>query len=541
MKSPDYVIVGSGPAGCVLAARLSEDVGSDVLLLEAGGSDRKVTIAMPAAIPFVYQDRNLNWGERSGPEPYLGGLTIDEKRGRVLGGSSSINAMIFNRGNPNDFDAWRNFGLPGWGWRDVVPYFRKMETFAEGANDLRGGEGPLKISRAQAQHPLFEVFMRSGEQAGHARPLDHNAGDQEGMHIAQTLIGDGVRSSASRAYLRPNLHRRNLRIRTGAPVHRVVFEHGRAIGVELLSGERILVGKEVLVAASSVGAAKLLLLSGIGPADELSALGIHLVADHPQVGRNLENHPGVNLQFSCRREDSLVSQLGLLGRTQLALQWLLTRRGLGASNFFEAGAFLKTHDAADYANVQFEFLPLARYLKDGKLGVFPGFQLWIDLSRPLSRGHVRLRSADPHAAPEIVFNHFAEEEDRRDMVRSVRLARELFAQRAWEGIRGVEAQPGSEARTDADILRWAETAVGTSYHPAGTCRMSTTPMEGVVDAEGRVHGIENLRVVCAAVMPRVVTGNLAATTYMIAEKIADHIRGRPYLAPLETTHAPSSH
>jgi len=250
------------------------------------------------------------------------------------------------------------------------------------------------------------------------------------------------------------------------------------------------------------------------------------VLDQPNVGRNLENHPGVNLQYAARREDTLVSQLGLMGQARLGLEWLLLRRGLGASNFFEAGAFLKTHDGADYANVQFEFLALARRVVRGKVTVFPGFQLWLDLSRPHSRGHVRLRSADPARQPDIVFNHLQHEEDRRDIVRSVRLARDLFRQRAFDGIRGAEVNPTADARTDADILAWARKSVGTSYHPSGTCRMAANPKAGVVDARCRVHGIEGLRVVCAAVMPRITTGNLSAPTYMIAEKIADDIRGR---------------
>lgn len=526
MTIPDYIIVGAGAAGCVLAARLTEDAGTTVLLLEAGGSDRKLTIAMPAAIPFVYQNKSLGWNEQAGPEPYLAGQMIDEKRGRVLGGSTSVNAMIFNRGNPRDFDGWAAQGLKGWGWQDVLPYFRRMESFSEGASSTRGGNGPLKVTRAKAAHPLFDVYMRSGEQAGHACPADHNSGDQEGMHIAQCTIGNGRRWNAAQAFLRPALGRTNLTLKSGVQVVRLLFDEQRAIGVELADGTRLEAGKEVILAASNIGAAKLLLLSGIGPADELRAVGIPVVLDQPHVGRNLENHPGVNLQYAARREDTLVAQLGPVGQARLGLEWFLFRRGLGASNFFEAGAFVKTHDAADYANLQLEFLPLARRVVNGRVTVFPGFQLWMDLSRPQSRGYMRLRSANPFDAPEIVFNHLKEREDQLDMVRSVRLARELFAQPAWDGIRGAEVNPTADMKTDHDILTWVKSAVGTSYHPSGATRMALRPQDGVVDAACRVHGIAGLRVVGPGAMPRITTGNLSAPTYMIAEKISDVIRGR---------------
>lgn len=528
MSHPDFIIVGSGPAGCVLANRLSADANTNVVLIEAGGRDRKLKIAMPAAVPFAYQDRALNWGEFAGPEPYLDGASIDEKRGHVLGGGTSINAMIFNRGNPRDYDGWEASGLKGWGWKDVLPYFKRMERFAGGGSE-RGRDGPLNIIRCPANHRMYELFMQSGEQAGHRRPKDHNSGDQEGMHIAQALIDKGRRCSAPHAYLSSARDRANLKIRLSARVDRILFDGDRAIGVVLSTGEQIHAHKEVIIAASTVGSAKLLLLSGVGPADELRSLGIKVVLDSPNVGRNLENHPGVNLQYASKREDSLLSQLGLFGQAKLGAQWLLTRTGLGASNFFEAGAFLKTHDKADYANVQFEFLPLYRKVQNGRINVFPGCQLWIDLSRPISRGAVRLKSVNPSDKPEIIFNHFAEREDQLDIIRSIRIARDLFSQPAWDGVRGEAVQPQTSLESDAELLAWVKTATGTSYHPSGTCRMSADISTGVVDGDCRVHGLKGLRVVCGAVIPRNVTGNLSGPIYMIAEKIADVIRSpRPF-------------
>jgi choline dehydrogenase len=524
MKNPDYIIVGSGPAGCVLANRLGAHPNTRVWLLEAGGSDRKLKIAMPAAVPYAYQDSALNWGEKAGPEPSLNGASIDEKRGMVLGGGTSINAMIFNRGNPRDYDGWAASGLDGWGWKDVLPYFKRMETFDEGGA-TRGVDGPVKVIRCPAKHHMFDLYMKSGEQAGHRRPVDHNSGDQEGMHIAQALIDNGRRCSASHAYLKPAMGRANLKISTGVHVDRILFDGDRATGVQFSTGERHYAAKEVIIAASTVGAAKLLLLSGVGPADELRALGIEVVLDHPHVGKNLENHPGVNLQYTSKRSDSILSELGPMGQMKLGLQWLLAGRGLGASNFFEAGAFLKTHEKADYANVQFEFLPLYRKVENGKINVYPGFQLWIDLSRPASRGTVRLTSADPAQKPEIVFNHFEEREDQLDIIRSIRMARELFRQSAWDGVRGDAVQPQADLNTDVELLSWVKQATGTSYHPTGTCRMSRDIKTGVVDKDCRVHGLKNLRVVCGAVMPKNVTGNLSAPIYMIGEKMAERIGG----------------
>lgn len=536
VKSYDYVIVGSGPAGCVLAHRLSEDPSVSVLLLEAGGSDRKLIVQMPAAVPFAYMSKGLGWGYQAGPEPHLGGRFIDEKRGRVLGGSSSINAMIFNRGNPRDFDGWERLGAAGWNWRRCLPYFERMETFADSPSDWRGADGPLKVSRCKADFSIYDNFLRAGEQAGFAVTPDHNGRSQEGLHIAQAYIGDGIRSSAANAYLRPILSRANLHVRTGSRVTRVVMDGHHAVGVEVAlrtGAQRIMCNREVILATGAFGSPQLLMLSGIGNPDLLRQHGIAVKLALPDVGEHLENHPGVNVQFSTEPKHSLISRLGLLGKARLGVEWLLFRRGLGTTNFFEAGAFLPTRPDVDYPNLQLEFLPLVRYLERGKLIARPGFNFWIDLSRPDSRGHVRLRSADPQDAPAIVFNHLAQASDLRDLVGGIELTRHIVAQSSLARLCKAEIAPGPAVRSRAELEAWVAANLGTSYHPSGTCRMGAG--EGsVVDTVGRVHGTAGLRVVDASIMPKTVTANISATVYMLAEKISDEIRGRK---PLEAAAA----
>lgn len=529
----DYIVVGAGSAGCVIAARLTEDPGTRVLLIEAGGSDRTPIIAMPGAIPFAYQSKKINWGIQSGPEPELHGRTIDEKAGRVIGGSGSINAMIVNRGNPMDYEGWSAEGLTDWDWAHVLPYFRKMETFSEGPNAWRGGEGPLKIRRARAAHKLFDIFLRAGEQAGFEVAEDHNGFKQEGLHIAQSFIHDGLRWTSARAYLRPALGRPNLTLLKHGFVTRLIVRDGRAEGVELSSrgGKHIVrAGREVIVSAGAMNSPKLLMLSGIGNPDDLRNLGITVKAEARDVGENLQNHPGVDLQFSARDEDSLTSELGLIGQARLAAEWALMRRGRGADHYFEAGAFLRTRDDVDFPNMQYEFLPLTRQLVKGKLVPVPGFQFWFDLSRPESRGRITLRSADPQAQPSVIFNTYSIPQDLTDMVDGVRLARELVNQPAWKGIVQAELTPGIDVSSDAEIAEFVRARTGTSYHPSGACRMGTDD-RAVVDSECKVNGVEGLRVVDASVIPRVITGNLNAPTVMIAEKVADRIRGRQPLAP----------
>jgi choline dehydrogenase len=441
--------------------------------------------------------------------------------------------MIYNRGNALDFQSWAAQGLDDWSYAHCLPYFRKMESFSGGADDWRGGDGPMQISRCEARHKLHDVFLRSGEQAGFPLTQDHNGFRQEGVHVAQAYIHKGLRWSSARGYLRPAQSRPNLTVRPRSLVRRVIIENGAAVGIELVSrGETLWVrcAREVLLCAGTFNTPQLLMLSGIGNADELKPLGIDVRAHVPEVGRNLENHPGINIQYSTRYEDSLVSELSLFGRAKIGAEWLLFGKGVGATNFFETGAFLRTRDDVAYPNMQFEFLPLTRYLKDGKLVAIPGFQFWMDLCRPESRGFVKLRSADPQDAPSIVFNHLKSRADLRDMIDGVSLARHLVAQPAWDKFRGQELSPGSDVRSDNDIERFIRASLGTSYHPCGTCRMGADS-QAVVDNEGRVRAVPRLRIVDASIMPRIVTANLSATVMMMAEKISDRIRGRASLLP----------
>lgn len=527
----DYIVVGAGAAGCAMASRLSEDPSIQVLLVEAGGSARSLIVDMPAALPFAYASKRLGWHYQAGPEPHLNGRSIDEKRGRALGGSTTINAMIYNRGNPLDYEGWAGSGLDEWSYAHCLPYFRRLENFSGGADQWRGGDGPMHVTRCKADHKLHDCFLRSGEQLGFVVTKDHNGFRQEGLHVAQAYIHGGRRWSAARGYLDSAAQRTNLHVFTNALVERVLLDGENAVGIEYQrSGKRetARAGREVILCAGAFNSPKLLLLSGIGDAEELQAHGIPVRVHAPQIGKNLENHPGVNLQYATSRENSLVSELGPVGRVKMGLNWMLFKQGLGTTNFFESGAFLRSSEHFAYPNVQFEFLPLTRLLKNGRLVAIPGFQFWLDLSRPKSRGHVRLRSADPAAAPDIVFNHFADANDMRDMIDSIRLARKIIAQPAWDAVRGEELAPGAHAQSNRELEAFVRTNTGTSYHPSGTCRMGTDE-DAVVDEFGRVRGVSRLRVADAAIMPRIVTGNLSACVLMMAEKISDHVRGRAAL------------
>ena len=529
MAEFDYIIVGAGSAGCVLANRLSEDASTRVLLIEAGGSDRSPFLQMPGALPFAYRAPRFNWSYEAGPEPHLNGRMIFHPRGRVLGGSSSINGMTYVRGHPLDFDGWAAAGLPEWSWVHCLPYFRKLENYDRGADEWRGGDGPLRITTAKGEEPFFQAFLEAGKQAGLGFTEDPNGFKPEGVHLQQRTTYRGSRWNTASAYLRPALHRPNLKLRTRCLVEAVLLNGKRAAGIRLRhkgTVETVACAREVILCAGSINSPQLLMLSGIGDAGHLREHGIQAAIHAPGVGRNLEDHPATAVQYRARDGvRSLAHQLGFAGRIRLAAEWLLLKQGLGASNFFETGALFRTRPEIEAPNIQHEFLPIIRVAKPNRLEVVHGYQYCIHLLRPTSRGRITLRSADPAAKPHMVANYMDTAEDRQDLIDALKRTREVGQQSAWNPYRAEEIFPGPDVKTDAEILACLRATLGTEYHPACTCRMGVDEM-AVVDSAARVRGAEGLRVIDASIMPRMLTANLNAPTIMMAEKLADAIRGK---------------
>lgn len=528
----DFVIVGAGSAGCAMAWRLSE-AGASVIVLEAGGSDFGPLIRMPGALSYPMNMSRYDWGYETAPEPHLGGRRLACPRGKVIGGSSSINGMVYVRGHACDFDAWAGMGASGWSYADVLPYFRRMESWRDGGHGgdpgWRGADGPLHVGRGRRDNPLTLAFVEAGRQAGYGVTLDYNGERQEGFGPFDATIRKGRRWSAADAYLKPALLLPNCALVRGF-ARRVVFESGRAVGVEMSRGpsRRILKARrEVVLAASAINTPKLLMLSGIGPAAHLAEFGIPVVANRAGVGANLQDHLEMYVQMACRKPVSLFRHWSFWGKARVGVEWLLRKTGPGASNQFESAGFVRSRAGVKYPDIQFHFLPLAvRY--DGRAAACGhGFQAHVGPMRSKSRGAVRLLSADPRAAPEIRFNYMSHEDDWRDFRACVRLAREIFAQPAFEPYAGAELQPGPEVRDDDEIDAAVRERAESAYHPCGTSRMgrSDDPM-AVVDSECRVIGVDGLRVADSSIFPRITNGNLNAPSIMVGEKASDHVLGR---------------
>jgi choline dehydrogenase len=535
MDEFDYVIIGAGSAGCVLADRISEDGRNSVLVLEYGGSDRSIYIQMPTALSIPMNMPRYNWGFQTEPEPHLGGRRLGTPRGKVLGGSSSINGMVYVRGNPLDFERWRDEGAAGWSYGEVLPYFKRAERRGEGGTEYRGDSGKLQTSYGTLRNPLHAAWLEAGRQAGYPHSEDLNGAQQEGFGRFDMTVGAGRRCSAARAYLRPAMGRKNLTVHTHALVTRIEFEGRQAQAVCFLAGSaerRVRARREVLLCAGSIGSPQLLKLSGVGPPEELRALGIPVVHALAGVGENLQDHLEFYFQMACREPITLYSALNPVSRFLIGLRWLLRHDGLGASNHFESGAFIRSRAGIRYPNLQYHFLPMAVSYDGSSLANEHGFQVHIGPMRSQSRGWVRLRSAQVQDHPRIFFNYMSQPEDWEEMRACVRLTREIFAQPAFDRYRGREIQPAAEVQSDEQIDEFIRQRVETAYHPSCSCRMGAADdVNAVVDPQGRVIGLERLRVVDSSIMPSITTGNLNAPTIMLAEKLADAILGKPALAP----------
>ena len=530
----DYVIVGAGSAGCVLADRLTEDGRSTVLVLEYGGSDASVLIQMPSALSIPMNMPRYNWSYETEPEPGLGGRRMNCPRGKVLGGSSSINGLVYVRGNPADFDGWEAAGAQGWGYRHVLPYFRRAEHRNEGGDAYRGADGLLHTRYGALKNPLYRAWIEAAAQAGYAGTEDINGFRQEGFGRMDMTVRDGRRWSAASAYLKPALRRRNLAVVTHALATAVQFEGRRAAGVRYRHGgteKMALARREVILSGGPINSPQLLKLSGVGPADELRAHGIAPVHHLPGVGENLQDHLEFYFQVESLQPITLYPATRPLAKAMVGARWLLRHDGLGATNHFESCGFIRSRAGVAYPDIQYHFLPLAVSYDGKSLASGHGFQAHVGPMRSKSRGWVRLRSTDPADKPRICFNYMSHPDDWTEMRACVRLTREIFAQAAFDPYRGKELQPGADAVTDDAIDAFVRERAESAYHPSCTCRMGSAddPM-AVVDAEARVIGLEGLRVVDSSIMPAVTTGNLNAPTIMLGEKVSDHIRGRPALA-----------
>ena len=525
----DYVIVGAGSAGSAIAYRLAE-TGKSVLVIEYGGTDMGPLIQMPGALSFPMNMNRYNWGFASEPEPYLNGRVLATPRGKVVGGSSSINGMVYVRGHALDFEHWQDMGATGWGYGDVLPYFKRMEHWHSGGHggdaDMRGSDGPLHVTRGPRLNPLYSAFVEAGRQAGYPITDDYNGYQQEGFGPMEQTVWRGQRWSAANAYLKPARATGRCDVVHGL-AERIAFTDGRATGVHLAGGRLVEARAEVIVAASSINSPKLLMLSGIGPAAHLTDHAIEVRADRGGVGQNLQDHLEMYIQMAASQPITLFRYWNLLGKAYVGARWLFTRTGPGATNNFESAGFIRSKAGVQYPDIQYHFLPLAvRY--DGQAAAEGhGFQAHVGPMRSASRGDITLKSADPMEAPRIRFNYMSDPQDWADFRTCIRLTREIFAQEAFAPFRRHEIQPGEHVQTDDELDAAIMEHVESAYHPCGTCKMGAAddPM-AVVDPECRVIGVDGLRVADSSIFPRITNGNLNGPSIMVGEKASDHILGR---------------
>ena len=523
----DYIIVGSGSAGCVLAHRLGEDLNIRILVLEAGGSDRATIVSMPSALSIPMNTARFNWGMSTEPEPGLDGRVMNLPRGKGLGGSSSINGMCWVRGNPMDYELWEALGAEGWRWSNVLPYFQRLEA-VQGGGPLRGTDGPMKVTRGREKNPLYQAFVQAGVQAGYAQSPNMNQRQHEGFGPMEMNVASGRRCSAAVAYLRPAIARGNVRVMTGALVDKVQMSGRRATGVLFsVKGQpcRAHAKQEVILSAGSIMSPAILKRSGIGPQQELRDHGIEVLQHSPGVGEKLMDHLELYIQQECTQPISLYKDVGLLGKAKIGAEWLLTHRGLGATNHFESGGHIRSRAGIVYPDIQFHFLPLAVSYDGKSLASGHGYQVHVGSKRSKSRGWVRLRDSRPESLPRVRFNYMTHQDDWLEFRACIRLTREIFAQAAMAPYRGKELAPGADVLSDDQLDAFIKRKVESAYHPSGTCRMGVDDA-AVTHPDGRVRGVEALRVIDASVIPQATAGDLNAPTLMLAERMADLIRGR---------------